>query len=439
MDEGTRVFPLCRDNPAMQPTEAANPDELAELAAFIGDRREQMTERWMANVRADPEIPTANNLAPSQLADHLPALFDDLVKKLRHGRAHTHRDPAKDDAESHGTHRWKQGYDVEELLREIILIRQLVIDDCGQFMAESPAVRDAVITSAKRLIREFFDDLVVESVGQYVSEQNEKMRGANDSLEQSNRQLAQTNDTLERVDRSRLRLTRNVSHELRNIANALNGAITLFAEADDDPAIRREMIGVGQRSLADMERLLNQLLDYSSLLAGAETLKLEPLDFAYFCDDIRSTFRASAQQQGLEFTVTCDVSGEARADYNRLKQIAANLIGNAIKYGKSGNAGRVTVTCAEGRDDTWTLTVEDTGPGIAPQHLKSIFSEFERGPADTTVQGTGLGLAITQHLVELHGGAIRAESTTGQGSRFRATFPRSGRVRNPATGGGAFT
>ncbi|MGB8474010.1 MAG: HAMP domain-containing sensor histidine kinase, partial [Candidatus Acidiferrum sp.] len=87
--------------------------------------------------------------------------------------------------------------------------------------------------------------------------------------------------------------------------------------------------------------------------------------------------------------------------------------------------------------DTWTLTVEDTGPGIAPQHLKSIFSEFERGPADTTVQGTGLGLDITQHLVELNGGSIRVESTTGQGSRFRATFPRSGRARNPATEGGA--
>ncbi len=417
----------------MQPTKAANPDELAELATFIGARREQITERWMAAVREDPEIPTANSLPPRQLADHLPALFDDLVEKLRHGRAHADHGPAQDDAESHGTHRWKQGYDVEELLREIILIRQLLIDDCARFMADSPAVRDAVITSAKRFIREFFDDLVVESVGQYVREQNETMRGANDSLEQSNRQLAQTNDTLECVDRSRLRLTRNVSHELRNIANALSGAITLFAEADDDPAIRREMIGVGQRSLADMERLLNQLLDYSSLLAGAETLKLEPLDFAGFCDDIRSTLRASAQQQGLEFTVTCEVSGEARADYNRLKQIAANLIGNAIKYGKSGNAGHVTVTCADGRDDTWTLTVEDTGPGIAPQHLKTIFHEFERGSADDAVQGTGLGLTITQHLVQLHGGAIQAESTTGQGSRFRATFPRSGRVSNPAT------
>jgi signal transduction histidine kinase len=404
---------------------AATKEELAALGDFIAARRSQITEEWMAAVRADPAIPTANALTRQQLADHLPALFDDLTAALRGGRESVSLEQAKEDAEAHGNHRWQQGYDVEELLRELILIRRLLVAACGQFMLASAEVRDGVISSAKLAVRAFFDELVIESVKQYATDQQAEMQRVNCALEETNRQLAQTNETLERVDQSRLRLTRNVSHELRNIANALHGAVTLLADEDDDAELRREMIGVCQRSLADMQQLLNQLLDYSALLAGAKELKRESCSLQKLCDDLNSTFRPIAQPRGIQFSTACTLASPVQADYRKLKQIAANLVGNALKYGTTSDAGRIQLTCAAGEGDTWTMTVEDHGPGIAPEHLKVIFNEFERGAADDNVQGTGLGLTITQRLVTLHGGTIAVASTLGQGARFRATFPRT--------------
>jgi signal transduction histidine kinase len=402
----------------------ATKEELAALGDFIAAQRNQIAKEWMETVRADPAIPSSDDLTHRQLADHLPALFDDLTDALRGGTARAARAQAKEDAESHGSHRWHQGYNVEELLREIVLIRHALLQACGKFLLESAAIRDAVIVSAERVIRKFFDDLVIESVAQYVSHQQREMQGINASLEQTNQHLAQTNQTLQQVDDSRLRLTRNVSHELRNIANALHGAVLLLSE-DDDAALRREMIGVCQRSLQDMQQLLNQLLDYSALLAGAERLKLQRCSLADFCDNLTSTFRPLAQQHGLHFTATSTVTGEVHADYRKLKQIASNLIGNAFKYGKVNDGSQVLLTCADGAGDTWTLTVEDHGPGISPEHLQIIFNEFERGAAEADIQGTGLGLTITKSLIALHGGTIGVESTLGQGSRFRATFPRT--------------
>jgi signal transduction histidine kinase len=136
-------------------------------------------------------------------------------------------------------------------------------------------------------------------------------------------------------------------------------------------------------------------------------------------------FRPQAEAKGHTLTVRREGMGsalEATADDSRLRQVARNLIGNAIKYTPPG--GQVAVT-AEARGNTVQVTVQDTGIGIPPADLPHIFDRFYRVQTDATrdIEGNGLGLAIVKAIVEQHAGQIAVESTVGQGSRFSFSLP----------------
>jgi CheY-like chemotaxis protein/anti-sigma regulatory factor (Ser/Thr protein kinase) len=109
------------------------------------------------------------------------------------------------------------------------------------------------------------------------------------------------------------------------------------------------------------------------------------------------------------------------ADRQRLKQILLNLLGNAIKYNREG--GTVAISCAHPEQGKLRIQVSDTGPGIAPEHFRALFTPFERlGAERTTVEGTGIGLALSRRLAEVMGGHLDVESTVGRGSTFWVDF-----------------
>ena len=212
-----------------------------------------------------------------------------------------------------------------------------------------------------------------------------------------------------------------VSHELRQPLNAAVGAMSLL-EANPAPAATDRARLVLRRQLLHMSTLLDDLLDMSRLTLKTLRVQRMPLDLRSVIEDALDTVEGAAERAGVSMESDLpDVPVIMSGDASRLHQALSNLLTNAIRY--TPRQGRVTVSLTL-EDQMATVTVDDTGRGIAAGDLSSIFEPFWR--ADTGGEGFGIGLALVRGIVELHGGDIRALSAgPGHGSRFRMTLPLS--------------
>ncbi|MHA3775494.1 sensor histidine kinase [Verrucomicrobiota bacterium sgz303538] len=246
----------------------------------------------------------------------------------------------------------------------------------------------------------------------------ERLREIHNELREKNGQLIALNE-------SRVRLLRSVSHELRNILNGLTLSTMGITEAEDE-GDRKEMQAVCQRSLSDMATLLNQLLDYSALVEGRDSLQLERFELRELFEEIVTTWKRPAEEKGLILQMHFDPAlKDVVSDRLKLRQIAGNLLSNAIKYRKKGQReGSVSLSCSSIEGSNWKLVVEDTGIGMAPDDMEKLFQEFSRIRPVEDVSGSGLGLSIVKRLVERLHGHIEVLSQFGEGSRFEVTFPR---------------
>jgi signal transduction histidine kinase len=217
----------------------------------------------------------------------------------------------------------------------------------------------------------------------------------------------------------------NVSHELKTPLTAIRGfAETLALEipADQPHAKFAETIRVNAER---MQHLIDDLLDLSRIESGGWTPTPATVDIATVASEAIAPYRAQVEQHGL--TIDVNLARDAltvHADRVALHQTLANLVENAVRYTPRG--GTVTVF-SRTEDQGIVVGVRDTGAGIPPDHLPRIFERFYRvDPARSRAAGgTGLGLAIVKHLVEAHGGSVRAESRPGQGTTVSLYFPAS--------------
>jgi signal transduction histidine kinase/ActR/RegA family two-component response regulator len=215
-----------------------------------------------------------------------------------------------------------------------------------------------------------------------------------------------------------------VSHELRTPLGAILIWTQLLRQEAVDPGTVERALGIIERSTKSLAQLLDDLLDVSRIVSGKIRLERRPVDLPSVLQVAVEAAQPAAEQKGVRIECILErplapVSG----DPNRLQQIAGNLLSNAIKFTPSG--GRIEVRL-ERTGPSAQIKVIDTGMGIRPDFLPYIFEHFRQ--ADTTStrenKGLGLGLAIARHLVELHGGAIEAESAgEGQGASFSITLP----------------
>ncbi len=214
-----------------------------------------------------------------------------------------------------------------------------------------------------------------------------------------------------------------VSHELRTPLNAIMGWAKIMMSRDFDDRRRRVAVETIERNAGAMAQLIEDLLDMSRVISGKMRLELQVVDVASVVEAAVHSIKPAADAK--EVTVACalEVSPRVTADPTRLQQIVWNLVSNAIKF--TPRAGRVHVRLRRDSDEI-ALTVEDTGKGISPAFLPSVFDAFRQEDASPSRArgGLGLGLAITRQLVELHGGRIEAFSEgEGQGSKFVVTLP----------------
>jgi signal transduction histidine kinase/ActR/RegA family two-component response regulator len=215
-----------------------------------------------------------------------------------------------------------------------------------------------------------------------------------------------------------------VSHELRTPLGAILIWTQLLRQETVDEETVARALGIIERSTKSLAQLLDDLLDVSRIVSGKIRLEPRPVDLPSVLQVAVEAAQPAAEQKGVVIECSLErplvpVSG----DPGRLQQIAGNLLSNAIKYTPAG--GRIEVRLERSGPQA-RIQVIDTGMGIRPDFLPYIFEHFRQADSTSTREnrGLGLGLAIARHLVELHGGAIEAESAgEGQGASFTITLP----------------
>jgi signal transduction histidine kinase len=214
-----------------------------------------------------------------------------------------------------------------------------------------------------------------------------------------------------------------MSHEIRT---PLNGVLGMAQAMELEPLspVQKERLGVIRQSGGALLEILNDLLDLSKIEAGKLELEITDFDLGGLVGGAQAAFGPLATRKGLDLEVTVEpeVRGLWRGDAVRVRQVVYNLIANAVKFTE---AGAVTVRVAMRRAGGVRITVRDTGIGISPDRLPSLFEKFVQADSSTTRRfgGTGLGLAICRELCTAMGGAVAVESKQGVGSLFTVELP----------------
>ncbi len=229
-------------------------------------------------------------------------------------------------------------------------------------------------------------------------------------------EMSRARQTAEAASAAKSRYLASVSHEIRSPLNSIYGYAQLLERGHHiAPAEAARII---RRSAEHLTNLVEGLLDISHVESGVLRISNDTVRIAPFLDQIANMFRPQASARGIEFIY--DSQGTlpefVRTDQKRLRQILINLLSNAVKFTRAGHvAFKVHF-----RASLVTISVEDSGIGIAPEDRERIFAPFERGnqPEVNAQRGIGLGLAITQALVRIMGGDLAMESVQGKGTTF---------------------
>ncbi|WP_246216999.1 sensor histidine kinase [Paraburkholderia panacisoli] len=371
----------------------------------------------MNAVASDVDLVEADKLTYQQLVDHLPELLDGLCAALDSEDLERVETSIERNAKKHGKVRWRQGYRIEELVRELDLFQQVLDDALEEFAAQDSSFTRRHESRARRLIAEAFSMVSYTSIKEVVSERDRKIDEYTGRLERANHELTLKQRLVSDLYESRMQITRSVAHDLRNFLNAFSIALQLIARA---PSKADTALALANRQAADMKQLVDEMVEYAVMLGDGAPLALEQVDPRELYDELVASSRPLIEAKGLKLQASYDPALQAvTSNRLKLKQIAVNLLSNASKYTKSG---QVELHFAMAGAGHWSLRVSDTGVGIAAADADRVFDEFERA-AGEDVPGTGLGLAIVKELCRLLNGQIHFVSREGVGTTFEIRFP----------------
>jgi signal transduction histidine kinase len=243
-------------------------------------------------------------------------------------------------------------------------------------------------------------------------------------LEKAGEALKKSNEKLQEYDKAKTRFFANISHEFRTPLTLMLGPIEDALYDQEDPlSIKQHVrLDMAQRNTLRLQRLVNNLLDFTRIEAGRMEAQFTPTDLCLFTKELCSVFRSAFEKAGIEFIINCQpLHTPAVVDRTLWEKLVFNLLSNALKFTFKG---KVEVILFEEKE-TIVFQVMDTGEGIPQEELPNLFKRFHRiqGAKARTYEGSGIGLALVQELVKLHGGTIQAESQIKTGTTFTVRIP----------------
>lgn len=385
---------------------------LTKLADYLLAQRQAVTDQWLMAVRRDPQIEAADRLTHQQLLDHLPEIYEECCQFLRTRNASVLVEEAKSDAQIHGEIRWADGYEIDELVRELEIFRGILSTVVLRFADADPRFRGPLAVAASGALQQFFGEIAVHSVAQYASEQQRVIKAYTDQIETSNLELSRANNRLEQALAERQRLIAVVVQEVRTFLLALKYSDAPQMLSGAQPSVTTTS------PVTESQDLLAQVLDHATLMATREPLTAASVDLAALHDELLQTHRPIAYRKGLALVGTCAPSCPAvRADVRRLKQVANYLLANAIT---STVHGHVSLSFSLRDQSRWLMQVADSGPGL-DEHVAGLLTDMA-AHLDTIPHGA-VRLAMTKDLVNLLGGSLQVITKTGSGTVVEVVLP----------------
>jgi signal transduction histidine kinase len=223
-----------------------------------------------------------------------------------------------------------------------------------------------------------------------------------------------------------------VSHQLRNPLTSIRMSVHLLLEETLGPlnARQTELLLAAREESERLTAIVEELLDLNRMESGKTLLDIEPVSPHAMVRDAVEPFLTEAKDKGIALTLTVpDDLPNVLGDSKRLQHVLANLLSNALRFTNPG--GSVSVG-AEAEPEMVKFAVNDTGRGIAAEHLGRLFEPFYRVPGQDRPTGVGLGLAIVKEIVKAHGGSVGVNSEPGKGSTFWFTLPQDAGAETPA-------
>jgi signal transduction histidine kinase len=228
---------------------------------------------------------------------------------------------------------------------------------------------------------------------------------------------------IRRLEAVRRDFVANVSHELRTPLTIIGGFSETLQDPDIPVARRAEFARTIVMNTQRMQRIVDELLDLSRIESGHWKPRPERVHIADVAGEIFNRVSVAAAKKNIALSSRVDPAAAViEADRTAIEQVLLNLVENALRHTPEGGAVAIETSPQPGATE---ICVVDTGSGIPAEHLPRIFERFYRADSGRSREagGTGLGLAIVKHLVEAHGGSVRAESTSGQGTTIRILLP----------------
>jgi signal transduction histidine kinase len=423
--------------------------ELTALAAWLAGRREQILGAWMRAVGGDPELTTPSSISRAQFNDHIPQVLDAFEHRLRAedeaDKAQAHSDQQHSAAE-HGLHRWQQGYNQRETVREWGHLHSVLLNELEDYGRIHGQLQGTVMPVARRALVRLCGEGVAESAARYERLQRTEAAGRMRELESALQQL-------QSLDRQRAETWREAAHDLRGTVGVItNASAILTREAEFDPN-RATISQILQRSVTSLRGLLSDLMDLARLEAGQEYRRLRHFDAAELLREFCDSIRPLASERNLFLKAEGPPSLPVTGDSVKILRIAQNLVLNALKVTERGGV------CVQWEErvaaglQQWVLCVQDTGPGFQPRSASAPLESALRhateeaheidasagsGPEPAATlrsqsdphsfsvpAGEGIGLSIVKRLCELLDASLELETAPGAGTTFRVLLPRS--------------
>ncbi|HLX29182.1 MAG TPA: sensor histidine kinase [Casimicrobiaceae bacterium] len=418
--------------------------DLAAIAEHLRARRPSILEAWRRAAQRDPEITTSTALSRAQFYDHIPGLLDALDHRLvaEHLRESLEaKREENESAEGHGLQRWQQGYDDAEVMREWIALNACLGDEMAAFADAHAQMPPSSIAEGWRRVADLTINGMSESVAQYTRLTRAEAANRVSALEQA---IAQVGE----LEKQRAEAWRQAAHDLRGNVDLVRNVAAVMEKTGPSEKFL-QMLG---RGVASLHALLDDLTTQARLDAGQERRAIHRFDAGALLSQLAANLQLVATQRGLYLVTEGPESLVVDGDEVKVHRIAQNLLLNALKYTPQGGV-KLTWETADADLARWSLSVQDTGPGLASDALEPLAAALETAtrdglavasnatpgassPSDASAPtlpsasadvaehtGEGVGLSIVKRLCELLDARLDLHTHPGQGTTFRVTFP----------------